>query len=60
LASGIIAIATLLLIEKSRLHALVERFDDDELRAAARFGVTAVKLASEGRHGGADEQSAAR
>jgi uncharacterized membrane protein (DUF4010 family) len=42
LASGIIAISTLLLVEKSRLHALVERIDDDELRAAARFGVMAV------------------
>jgi uncharacterized membrane protein (DUF4010 family) len=34
LASGIIAISALLLVEKSRLHALVERIDDDELRAA--------------------------
>ena len=42
LASGIIAISALLLVEKSRLHALVERIDDDELRAAARFGVMAV------------------
>src|SRR6185436_16478325 len=42
LASGIIAITTLLLAEKSRLHALVERLDDDELRAAARFGVMAI------------------
>ena len=42
LASGIIAISVLLLVEKSRLHALVGRVDDEELRAAARFGVMAV------------------
>jgi uncharacterized membrane protein (DUF4010 family) len=42
LASGIVAVCTLLLVEKSRLHALVRRVDDAELRAAARFGVMAV------------------
>lgn len=42
LASGIIAVSVLLLVEKSRLHALVGRVDDEELRAAARFGVMAV------------------
>jgi len=42
LASGIIAVCVLLLVEKSRLHALVRRLDDDELRAAARFGVMAI------------------
>ena len=42
LASGIIAVCTLLLVEKSQLHALVARIDDEELRAAARFGVMAV------------------
>jgi uncharacterized membrane protein (DUF4010 family) len=42
LASGIIAISTLLLVEKSRLHALAGRIDDEELRAAARFGVMAI------------------
>jgi uncharacterized membrane protein (DUF4010 family) len=42
LASGIIAISTLLLIEKSRLHALAGRMADEELRAAARFGVMAI------------------
>src|SRR6185503_8194679 len=42
--SGIIAVCTLLLVEKSRLHALVARIDDDELRAAARFAVTAVVI----------------
>jgi uncharacterized membrane protein (DUF4010 family) len=41
LASGIIAVSTLLLVEKSRLHALVGRIDDEEMRAAARFGVMA-------------------
>jgi uncharacterized membrane protein (DUF4010 family) len=42
LASGIIAVSTLLLAEKSTLHTLVERIDDEELRAAARFGVMAI------------------
>jgi uncharacterized membrane protein (DUF4010 family) len=42
LASGAIAITTLLLVEKSRLHALVSHVADDEMRAAARFGVMAV------------------
>ena len=42
--SGIIAVCTLLLVEKSRLHALVARIDDDELRAAARFAVMAVVI----------------
>jgi uncharacterized membrane protein (DUF4010 family) len=43
-ASGIIAVSTLLLIEKSQLHALVGRIDDDELRAAAGFGVMAIVI----------------
>ncbi|MGB7218745.1 MAG: MgtC/SapB family protein [Vicinamibacterales bacterium] len=42
LASGIVAVTTLILLEKSRLHAFVERLDDEELRAAARFAVMAV------------------
>jgi uncharacterized membrane protein (DUF4010 family) len=42
LASGIVAVSTLLLVEKSYLHALVGRIADDEMRAAARFGVMAV------------------
>jgi len=42
LASGIIAVSTLLLAEKTTLHTLVERIDDEELRAAARFGVMAI------------------
>src|SRR5262245_6423078 len=41
-ASGIIALTTLILVEKSGLHALVKRLDDEELRAAARFAVMAV------------------
>jgi len=44
LASGIIAVCALLLVEKSELHALVGRIDDEELRAAARFGVMAVVI----------------
>lgn len=41
-ASGIIAITVLLLVEKSRLHRLIARLDDEELRAAARFAVMAI------------------
>jgi uncharacterized membrane protein (DUF4010 family) len=44
LASGLIATTSLLLVEKSRLHALVERLDDAELRAGARFAVMAVVI----------------
>lgn len=44
LASGTIALTVLLLVEKSRLHALVGRVDDEELRAAARFGVMAIVI----------------
>jgi uncharacterized membrane protein (DUF4010 family) len=43
-ASGVIAMTALLLVEKSRLHSLVARIDDLELRAAARFGVMAVVI----------------
>ncbi len=42
LASGIIALLALLLLEKSRLHALVQRIDDVELRSGVRFGVMAL------------------
>jgi uncharacterized membrane protein (DUF4010 family) len=42
LSTGAVAITALLLIEKSRLHAFVERIDDEELRAAVRFAVMAV------------------
>ncbi|MGE0040721.1 MAG: MgtC/SapB family protein [Vicinamibacterales bacterium] len=44
LASAVIAVTTLLLIEKSRLHAAVRRLDDAEMRAAVRFGVMAVVI----------------
>ena len=42
MASGIVALEWLLLIEKSRLHGWVRRIDDRELRAAARFAVMAL------------------
>jgi len=54
LASAVIAVCTLLLVEKSYLHALVARIDDEELRAAARFGVMAIvvlPLLPEGPYG---------
>ena len=44
LSSGAVAITALLLVEKSRVHALVARIDDEELRAAVRFGVMAVVI----------------
>jgi uncharacterized membrane protein (DUF4010 family) len=44
LSSGAVAITALLLVEKSRVHALVGRIDDEELRAAVRFGVMAVVI----------------
>lgn len=44
LASGIIALTTLLLTEKSYLHTLVDRINDDEMKAAIRFGVMAVVI----------------
>lgn len=42
LASGVIAVTTLLLVEKSHLHAMVARIDDTGLRAGLRFAVMAV------------------
>jgi uncharacterized membrane protein (DUF4010 family) len=42
LASGIVAVTCLLLVEKSRLHAMVARIDDVSIRAGARFAVMAV------------------
>jgi uncharacterized membrane protein (DUF4010 family) len=42
LASGIFALLTLLLVEKSRLHALVSRIDDAGLRSGIRFAVMAL------------------
>jgi uncharacterized membrane protein (DUF4010 family) len=44
LASGIIAIEVLLLVEKSRLHSMVRRIDDVELRAGVRFAVMALVI----------------
>jgi uncharacterized membrane protein (DUF4010 family) len=44
IASALIAVTTLILVEKSRLHALAEGLDDEGLRAAARFAVMAVVI----------------
>jgi uncharacterized membrane protein (DUF4010 family) len=44
LASAVIAILSLLLVEKSRLHSLVARIDDVPLRAAVRFAVMALVI----------------
>ncbi len=44
LASAITAMTTLLLVEKSRLHAAVARIDDAGLRAGVRFAVMAVVI----------------
>lgn len=41
-ASGIIAMTVLLLVEKTRLHSLVSKLDRQELRAGARFAVMAA------------------
>ena len=54
LASGMIALLTLLLVEKSRLHALVQRIDDVGLRSGVRFAVMALvvlPLLPEGPYG---------
>jgi uncharacterized membrane protein (DUF4010 family) len=54
LASGIIALTVLLLVEKSRLHALVRLLDDTGFRAGARFAVLALvvlPLLPEGPYG---------
>ena len=54
LASAIVAITTLLLVEKSRLHALVRRIDDVGLRSGVRFAVMALvvlPLLPEGPYG---------
>ena len=42
LASAIIACTTLLLVEKTRLHAMVNAVDDVALRASARFATLAL------------------
>ena len=44
LASAIIALEALLLVEKSRLHSLVRGIDDTELRAGVRFAVMACVI----------------
>jgi uncharacterized membrane protein (DUF4010 family) len=44
LAGGSIAVTTLLLVEKSRLHDIARRIDDKSLRAAVRFGVMAIVI----------------
>jgi uncharacterized membrane protein (DUF4010 family) len=44
LASGIIAVTSLLLVEKTRLHAWVQRIDDAGLRAGFRFAVMAIVI----------------
>lgn len=44
LASGVIAVTWLVLLEKSRVHDFVRRIDDAEMRAAARFAVMAVVI----------------
>jgi uncharacterized membrane protein (DUF4010 family) len=54
LASGIVAVTSLLLVEKTRLHAWVARIDDAGLRAGFRFAVMAVvvlPLLPEGPYG---------
>jgi uncharacterized membrane protein (DUF4010 family) len=43
-ASGIIAVTVLLLVEKTRLHRLVSKLDRDDMRAAARFAVMAAVI----------------
>jgi uncharacterized membrane protein (DUF4010 family) len=43
-SSAVIAITALLLIEKSRVHALVGRMDDTAVRAGVRFAVMAIVL----------------
>jgi uncharacterized membrane protein (DUF4010 family) len=44
LASGIVALTSLLLVEKPRLHAWVSRIDEPEMRAGVRFAVMAVVI----------------
>jgi uncharacterized membrane protein (DUF4010 family) len=53
-AAGILAVTFLLLVEKTRLHALVSKLDREEIRAAARFAVMAtviLPLLPEGPYG---------
>jgi uncharacterized membrane protein (DUF4010 family) len=54
LASGIVALELLLLVEKTRLHAFARRIDDVGLRAGGRFAVMALvvlPLLPEGPYG---------
>lgn len=44
LASGVIVVTALLLVEKSRLHSLVERISDVGLKAGFRFALMAVVI----------------
>jgi uncharacterized membrane protein (DUF4010 family) len=44
LSSAAIAVTALLLIEKSRVHAIVEQMDETAVRAGVRFAVMAVVL----------------
>lgn len=44
IASGIVAITLLLLVEKRQLHSLVRRIDIIELRAGARFAIMAAVI----------------
>ena len=44
IASASVAVTALLLIEKSRVHGLVERMDETAVRAGFRFAVMAVVL----------------
>jgi uncharacterized membrane protein (DUF4010 family) len=41
-ASAVIAVTALVLVERSRLHSLAHGLDDESMRAAARFAVMAV------------------
>ncbi|MEW5983977.1 MAG: DUF4010 domain-containing protein [Acidobacteriota bacterium] len=43
-ASGIIALTVLLLAEKTRVHAIVDRMDDTAVRAGFRFAVMAIVI----------------
>lgn len=54
LGSATVAITALLLVEKSRLHSMVARIDDEALRASVRFAVMALvvlPLLPEGPYG---------
>jgi uncharacterized membrane protein (DUF4010 family) len=44
LTGGVIALTTLLLVEKSRIHEVAQRLDDTSMRAGVRFGVMAIVI----------------